>query len=343
MTSPSKVNPRFFPISISSPSTSSNFEAAESNFIDAAIAQKTKPGSNDEECKELEPFPFDDEPDELEEGDENSADAEPLELEMNTAAKEGGWNAEDMLATNEAKYGYKSTYNSALPEYTLAVERGEGVSEEEYRRRELEAERIAAEIESSTAYKRNIDKELSDNEEEEEAFSAVVRTTASEINNNNQTTVNNNSNNSSHYNYQGKSGGDNNSKFGQRRSFGNNPGATRGGGVMQRTSSGTGSQLNSSTGYKQSGRYQGNKTTGMDRQSSLNNSSATFNRRSGGANSMDKDPSFSSAQNQSNKRFNSKYPYHQQSSSPQSSQHQSSCCFLVSMGGFDYFFKFGSI
>jgi PAB1-binding protein PBP1 len=84
----------------------------------------------------------------------------------------GGWNAEDMLLTNETKYGYKSTYNSDLTEYTLPVEKQ---NTEEYRRRELEAEKLAMEIESSASYKKNIDKELSDNEEEEEAFSAVVR------------------------------------------------------------------------------------------------------------------------------------------------------------------------
>lgn len=183
---------------------------------------------DDPDVKELEPFPFDDESDELEggEGDENSPSSsnDPLELELETGRESsggggggsgvsaaatnsvvggmgsgGGWNAEDMLATNEAKYGYKSTYNSSLPEYTLAVERGEGVTDEEFRRRELEAERLAAEIESSASYRKNIDKELSDNEEEEAAFSAVVR--GSEINNNNQQAVNNNSS-SGHGNYQ---------------------------------------------------------------------------------------------------------------------------------------------
>lgn len=46
---------------------------------------------------------------------------------------------------------------------------------EEYRKREEEAEKIANEIESSTSYKNNVDKELSDNEEEEAVFSAVDR------------------------------------------------------------------------------------------------------------------------------------------------------------------------
>lgn len=54
---------------------------------------------------------------------------------------------------------------------------------EDYRRREEEAEKIAREIESSSTYRENVDKELSDNEEEEQAFSAVER--ANDNNNNN--------------------------------------------------------------------------------------------------------------------------------------------------------------
>ena len=184
----------------------------------AAVASNT---NNDEDCKELEPFPFDDDSeggglDAAEMGDENMGGEGGLELdEPTTSSREvvtsgggggggSGWNAEDMLATNESKYGYKSTYNSALPEYTIAVEKGDGVSEEEFRRREIEAERLAAEIESSVTYMNNIDKELSDNEEEEEAFSAVVRTapsqpSASEINNNNQQINNNMSHGAGNY------------------------------------------------------------------------------------------------------------------------------------------------
>ena len=109
-----------------------------------------------------------------------------------------------MLKTNQQKYGYKSTYNSDLLEYTIPVEKEDT---EEYRRREEVAEKLAAEIESSATYRRNIDKELSDNDEEEEAFSAVVR--ANEINNN--SSINNNNNSKDHYK---------NDKF-QRRSFNN--------------------------------------------------------------------------------------------------------------------------
>ena len=62
---------------------------------------------------------------------------------------------------------------------------------------EEEAEKLANEIESSSTYRKNVDKELSDNEEEEEAFSAVSRSpnnnNTGEINNNNATSSNNNS------------------------------------------------------------------------------------------------------------------------------------------------------
>lgn len=50
-----------------------------------------------------------------------------------------GWCAEDMLATNSQKYGYKSTYDSNLSEYTIAIEKEDS---EEYRRREMEAEKM---------------------------------------------------------------------------------------------------------------------------------------------------------------------------------------------------------
>ena len=104
-----------------------------------------------------------------------------------------GWAADEMLMTNRTKYGYKSTYNADLSEYTIAIEREDS---EEYRRREKEAEKIANEIESNLMYRHNVDIELSDGEGEEEAFSAVVRQT-SEINNNNNTSLNKNSNTSS--------------------------------------------------------------------------------------------------------------------------------------------------
>ena len=172
----------------------------------------------------MEPYAFDDE----NENHGGGLDDEPMNTQFNGMDLNGGdsgtgWNAEDMLLTNEAKYGYKSTYNSDLVEYTLQVEREDT---EDYRRREEEAEKLALEIESSTSYKKNIDKELSDNEEEEEAFSAVVRTneTTNDNNNNQSSTSNNNNNNQgsnkdSYHNRNDKYSSNNNNNNNNRRSF----------------------------------------------------------------------------------------------------------------------------
>lgn len=135
----------------------------------------------EDDCKELEPFAFDGEDASgrgvgIGGGGDSSGqsggagDSGMMDDEELSSAS--GWNAEDMIAINEAKYGYKSTFNVDMNEYTVAVEKTDS---EEYRRREEEADRLAQEIESDSNYKRNIDKELSDGEDEEEAFSAVVR------------------------------------------------------------------------------------------------------------------------------------------------------------------------
>jgi hypothetical protein len=250
------------------------FIAAESNFVDAAIAQKgnnslnTNKGSSsnitintssgvvdtsNEYGKELEPFPFDDEEEHNNTGSGSAAsvgiDDEPLSQQMNgldldngleNSSNGTGWCAEDMLMTNQTKYGYKSTYNSDLSEYTVPIERDDS---EDYRRREEEAEKMAQEIESSSAYRSNVDKELSDGEEEEEAFSAVSRPTT-EINNNNNNASNNNPNMSNtsigNKEYHGK----NDKYLNNRRPYSKQ--------MIQRTSSGgsggSGSNPNLSTG-----------------------------------------------------------------------------------------------
>jgi len=168
----------------------------ETNFIDAAIAKKcqnTTPrprllsdNLSPSSFKELEPFYFDDES--LINGSLGSINdvesgGSSLDLDSSIGGESTGWGVEEMFLTNQTKYGYKSTYNSDLTEYTLPVEKE---NTDEYRKREEEAEKIAMEIESSTSYRKNIDKELSDGEEEEEAFSAVLRNAKNEINNNNR-------------------------------------------------------------------------------------------------------------------------------------------------------------
>lgn len=163
--------------------------------------------------KELEPYAFDDDE------QENSGSTVGLDddlaqqmngFDLNTEnVSNTGWTAEDMLLTNETKYGYKSTFKEDLSEYTLQVERQDT---EEFKRREEEAEKLALEIESSSTYKRNIDKELSDGEEEEEKFSAVVRS-ANESSN--ATSNNNNNNNNNNKEFYSK----NDKFYGGRRSF----------------------------------------------------------------------------------------------------------------------------
>jgi small nuclear ribonucleoprotein (snRNP)-like protein len=97
-------------------------------------------------------------------------------IELHTLDNASGWCAEQMLITNEQKFGYKSTFNSEMTEYTIAVEKADT---EEYWQREREAQKMANEIESSASYLKNVDKELSDGDDEEEKFSAVIRTETS--------------------------------------------------------------------------------------------------------------------------------------------------------------------
>ena len=66
----------------------------------------------------------------------NAVDPEKINGDMTSSS---GWCAEDMLMTNQQKYGYKSTYDSNLSEYTVAIEREDS---EDYRRREVEAEKM---------------------------------------------------------------------------------------------------------------------------------------------------------------------------------------------------------
>jgi hypothetical protein len=128
------------------------------------------------ECggKELEPFPFDEEEDHNNTGSGSAGslggidDNETLSQRINgldldngleNLSNGTGWGAEEMLLTNQTKYGYKSTYNADLSEYTVQIERDDS---DDYKRREKEAEKMAQEIESSSAYRSNVDKELSD-------------------------------------------------------------------------------------------------------------------------------------------------------------------------------------
>jgi len=208
---------------------------AESSFTDASIAAKFNPKLVDETPsdmgKELEPYAFDDEEQENSGStggidDDLAQQMNGFDLNTENSSSNTGWTAEDMLLTNETKYGYKSTFKEDLSEYTLQVERQDT---EEFKRREEEAEKLALEIESSSTYKRNIDKELSDGEEEEEKFSAVVR--GANESSNATSNSNNNNNNKEFYSKNDKF-------YGARRSFNKQ--------MSGRTSSGGSTNNNSS-------------------------------------------------------------------------------------------------
>ncbi|XP_041756206.2 ataxin-2 isoform X4 [Coregonus clupeaformis] len=82
-----------------------------------------------------------------------------------------GWDPSDMFKYNEEQYGIKSTYDSSLSTYTVALERD---NSEEFLKREARAAQLAEEIEASSTYKSRVALE---NEErsEEEKYTAVVR------------------------------------------------------------------------------------------------------------------------------------------------------------------------
>lgn len=141
--------------------------------------------TSDDENRELEPYVFESGGDQDNSSvNLDSSGSSELLLSASSSVSHssasslvGGWSVEDMLLINEIKYGYKSTFNADMAEYTMPLRRD---NSEEYKRREKLAEKFAREIESDYNYKLNLDKELSDGECEEFAFSAVHR----EVNNN---------------------------------------------------------------------------------------------------------------------------------------------------------------
>uniref|UniRef100_A0A4W5MAV9 Ataxin 2 n=1 Tax=Hucho hucho TaxID=62062 RepID=A0A4W5MAV9_9TELE len=82
-----------------------------------------------------------------------------------------GWDPNDMFKYNEEQYGIKSTYDSSLSTYTVALERD---NSEEFLKREARAAQLAEEIEASSTYKSRVALEH-DERSEEEKYTAVVR------------------------------------------------------------------------------------------------------------------------------------------------------------------------
>ncbi|XP_028980207.2 ataxin-2 isoform X4 [Esox lucius] len=102
-------------------------------------------------------------------GDQHRAVSDSLES-LDTDVS-NGWDPNDMFKYNEEQYGIKSTYDSSLATYTVALERD---TSEEFLKREARAAQLAEEIEASSTFKARAALE-NDERSEEEKYTAVVR------------------------------------------------------------------------------------------------------------------------------------------------------------------------
>lgn len=118
------------------------------------------------------------------EGANINGDLNSVTLELDT--KTNGWDANEMFQLNEKEHGIKTTYKDNLESYTVQIDRKDTM---DFRRQEIEAERIANEIESNPKTQERLDVEDGD---EEAAFAAVIR--PEDAINNVGSTNNNNSN-----------------------------------------------------------------------------------------------------------------------------------------------------
>jgi hypothetical protein len=108
-------------------------------------------------------------------------------LELDT--KTNGWDANEMFQLNEKEHGIKTTYKDNLESYTVQIDRKDTM---DFRRQEIEAERIANEIENNPKTQERLDVEDGD---EEAAFAAVIRPEDSNVVSSTTSNNNNNSNN----------------------------------------------------------------------------------------------------------------------------------------------------
>jgi hypothetical protein len=90
-----------------------------------------------------------------------------VSLELDTKAN--GWDASEMFQKNEKEHNIVTTYKDNLEHYTVQIDRKDT---NDFRKQELEAERIANEIENNP---KTIERLEVENGDEEAAFSAVVR------------------------------------------------------------------------------------------------------------------------------------------------------------------------
>uniref|UniRef100_A0A182N4J7 LsmAD domain-containing protein n=1 Tax=Anopheles dirus TaxID=7168 RepID=A0A182N4J7_9DIPT len=106
---------------------------------------------------------------ELEPWDGSGVNGDPLEHSLELDSNAVGWDPNEMFQKNEQVYGVQSTFDQSLSGYTVQIHKKDS---DEFKEQELEAEKIANEIENNPVYKERIDIE---NGDEEAAFAAVVR------------------------------------------------------------------------------------------------------------------------------------------------------------------------
>lgn len=107
-----------------------------------------------------------------------------INFELDT--KTNGWDANEMFQLNEKEHGIKTTFKDNLENYTVQIEKKDT---QDFRKQELEAERIANEIENNPTTKDRLNLE---NGDEEAAFAAVVRPSDEQNNTTNSNTINSN-------------------------------------------------------------------------------------------------------------------------------------------------------
>ncbi|KAG5680540.1 hypothetical protein PVAND_010041 [Polypedilum vanderplanki] len=142
-------------------------------FLDSSIASRVNGPNRHGIERELQPW---------NDGIDNMNGDAGKNLELDT--KTNGWDATEMFQYNEKEYGIKTTFKDNLESYTVQIDRKDT---QDYRKQELEAERIANEIENNPTTKERLDVE---NGDEEAAFAAVIR--PDDQNNSNSNMMNNN-------------------------------------------------------------------------------------------------------------------------------------------------------
>lgn len=131
--------------------------AVKDSFTDAGIS-KYNGEVTEKNMKELEPW--------VGEGE--------IDLGGLDSERANGWDPNDMFKCNAENFNVKSSYDDSLAQYTTPLQKKDT---EEYKRREEQASKLAAEIEDTAQYKKHIALENGDGDlDEETRFSAVVRT-----------------------------------------------------------------------------------------------------------------------------------------------------------------------